>query len=35
MSKLYPDQGVGPGADTMGADTMGADAGVPIIDEVD
>ena len=35
MTKIYPDQGVGPGTDTMGTDTMGADAGVPVIDEVD
>jgi len=35
MSKLYPDQGVSPGTDTMGTDTMGTDAGVPVIDEVD
>jgi len=35
MSKLYPDQGVGPGTDTMGTDTMGTDNGSPVIDEVD
>jgi len=35
MSKLYPDQGVSPGTDTMDADTMGADNGSPVIDEVD
>jgi L1 cell adhesion molecule like protein len=35
MTKIYPDQGVDPGTDTMGTDTMGADAGVPVIDEVD
>ena len=35
MSKLYPDQGVGPGTDTMGTDTMGSDNGSPVIDEVD
>ncbi len=35
MSKLYPDQGVSPGTDTMGTDTMGTDNGSPVIDEVD
>jgi heat shock protein 1/8 len=45
MTKIYPDQGVSPGSDTMGTDTMGTDTmgtdtmgtdnGSPVIDEVD
>jgi L1 cell adhesion molecule like protein len=35
MTKIYPDQGVSPGSDTMGTDTMGTDNGSPVIDEVD